>query len=293
MPNTPFDWVPKENILSFEEMFLFVKVAIDRGVKKIRITGGEPLVRKDLDKFIKMISDYAPNIDLALTTNGYFLKNYARALKDAGLKRINMSLDSLRPEIAKFIAQRGVLYNVLEGLDAALDAGLKVKLNTVALKGLNEGELVYLLEFAREKGCEIRFIEFMENTHASNLSGLKSSEILEILRRKFIFTALQKSQSSPASLYMLQGGYVFGIIDPHKHDFCESCNRIRLSAEGLLIPCLYFEDALSIKRAVRGGDIAAAAEILSQVLQNKPEKNRWQTDASNEISSRAFYETGG
>lgn len=293
MPNTPFDWVPKENILSFEEMFLFVKVAIDRGVKKIRITGGEPLVRKDLDKFIKMISDYAPNIDLALTTNGYFLKNYARALKDAGLKRINMSLDSLRPEIAKFIAQRGVLYNVLEGLDAALDAGLKVKLNTVALKGLNEGELVYLLEFAREKGCEIRFIEFMENTHASNLSGLKSSEILEILRRKFIFTALQKSQSSPASLYMLQSGYVFGIIDPHKHDFCESCNRIRLSAEGLLIPCLYFEDALSIKRAVRGGDIAAAAEILSQVLQNKPEKNRWQTDASNEISSRAFYETGG
>ena len=293
MPNTPFDWVPKENILSFEEMFLFVKVAIDRGVKKIRITGGEPLVRKDLDKFIKMISDYAPNIDLALTTNGYFLKNYARALKDAGLKRINMSLDSLRPEIAKFIAQRGVLYNVLEGLDAALDAGLKVKLNTVALKGLNEGELVYLLEFAREKGCEIRFIEFMENTHASNLSGLKSSEILEILRRKFIFTALQKSQSSPASLYMLQGGYVFGIIDPHKHDFCESCNRIRLSAEGLLIPCLYFEDALSIKRAVRGGDIAAAVEILSQVLQNKPEKNRWQTDASNEISSRAFYETGG
>ena len=133
----------------------------------------------------------------------------------------------------------------------------------------------------------------MENTHASNLSGLKSNEILEILRRKFIFTALQKSQSSPASLYMLQGGYVFGIIDPHKHDFCESCNRIRLSAEGLLIPCLYFEDALSIKRAVRGGDIAAAAEILSQVLQNKPEKNRWQTDASNEISSRAFYETGG
>ena len=190
MPNTPFDWVPKENILSFEEMFLFVKVAIDRGVKKIRITGGEPLVRKDLDKFIKMISDYAPNIDLALTTNGYFLKNYARALKDAGLKRINMSLDSLRPERAKFIAQRGVLYNVLEGLDAALDAGLKVKLNTVALKGLNEGELVYLLEFAREKGCEIRFIEFMENTHASNLSGLKSNEILEILRRKFIFTAL-------------------------------------------------------------------------------------------------------
>ena len=186
-----------------------------------------------------------------------------------------------------------MLYNVLEGLDAALEAGLKVKLNTVALKGINDDELIYLLEFAREKDCQIRFIEFMENTHAGDLTGLKSSEILDILRRKFIFTALPKSQSSPASLYALGDGYTFGIIDPHKHDFCESCNRIRLSAEGLLIPCLYFEDALSIKRAVRGGDIAAAAEILSQVLQNKPEKNRWQTDASNEISSRAFYETGG
>lgn len=293
MPATPFNWVPRENILSFEEMFLFVKVAIDGGVKKIRITGGEPLVRKGIEDFIKMIADYAPGIDLALTTNGYYLKNYARALKNAGLKRINMSLDSLRPERAKFIAQRGVLYNVLEGLDAALEAGLKVKLNTVALKGINDDELIYLLEFAREKDCQIRFIEFMENTHAGDLTGLKSSEILDILRRKFIFTALPKLQSSPASLYALGDGYTFGIIDPHKHDFCESCNRIRLSAEGLLIPCLYFEDALSIKKAVKEGDIAAAAEILAKILANKPEKNRWQTDASNEISSRAFYETGG
>ena len=293
MPKTPFSWEPRENLLSFEELFLFVKVCLDEGVKKIRITGGEPLLRKDLDKFIAMINEHSPDVDLAITTNGFMLKHYAKALKNAGLKRINMSLDSLKTEKAKFLAQKSVLHEVLAGLDAALEAGLKVKLNTVALKGINDDELIYLLEFAREKDCQIRFIEFMENTHAGDLTGLKSSEILDILRRKFIFTALPKSQSSPASLYALGDGYTFGIIDPHKHDFCESCNRIRLSAEGLLIPCLYFEDALSIKKAVKEGDIAAAAEILAKILANKPEKNRWQTDASNEISSRAFYETGG
>ncbi|MBP3224318.1 MAG: GTP 3',8-cyclase MoaA [Campylobacter sp.] len=293
MPNTPFEWVPRENLLSFEEMFSFVKVAIDKGIEKIRITGGEPLIRRDIAKFVKMISDYAPSIDLALTTNGYYLKNYAKDLAEAGLKRINMSLDSLRPERAKYIAQKGVLYNVLEGLEAALEVGLKVKLNTVVLRGINDDEICHLIEFAREKGVQIRFIEFMENTHAQNLKGVKSNEILKIISEKYQISPLQKQATSPASLYALDDGYTFGIIDPHKHDFCASCNRLRLSAEGHLIPCLYFEDALSIKEAVRAGDIAKASEILAQVLENKPEKNRWEIGAQNEISSRAFYQTGG
>ena len=294
MPNTPFDWVPKENILSFEDMFCFVKVAIDKGIRKIRITGGEPLIRRDISKFVKMISDYAPNIDLALTTNGYYLKNYAKDLSTAGLKRINLSLDSLRAERARYIAQRGVLYNVLEGLDAALEAGLEVKLNTVVLRGINDDEICHLIEFARDKGVQIRFIEFMENTHAQNLRGVKSAEILRIIGENFNYTKLEKSPSSPASLYGLDDGYIFGIIDPHKHDFCASCNRLRLSAEGYLIPCLYFEDALSIKEAVKKGDIVGASEILDRVLANKPEKNKWENNLSqNETSNRAFYETGG
>ena len=294
MPKTPFEWVPKENLLSFEELFSFVKIAIDEGIEKIRITGGEPLVRKDLPEFIKMISEYAPNIDLALTTNGYFLESYAKILKECGLKRINMSLDSLKPEMARFIAQKGILHSVLAGLNAALKAGLKVKLNTVALKGINEDELPYLLEFAKSKGCMIRFIEFMENTHAKNdLKGLTRDEILEILSTKFNFKFLKKFQNSPASIYQTDDGYYFGIIDPHKHDFCESCNRIRLSAEGFLIPCLYFEDALSIKEAIKLGDFGGAREILKAVLQNKPEKNRWELHGKSEISNRAFFETGG
>ena len=293
MPKTPFSWEPKENLLSFEELFLFVKVCLDEGVKKIRITGGEPLVRKDLDKFIRMISDYDPSVDLAITTNGFMLRNYAKLLKEAGLKRINMSLDTLDSKKAEFIAQKSVLHEVLAGLDAALEAGLKVKLNTVALKGVNDDEIVPLLDFAREAGCQIRFIEYMENIHANDeLKGLKANEILNIVGQKYSFKQSEKG-TGPASIYELKDGYKFGIIDPHKHDFCESCNRIRLTAEGYLIPCLYFEDAMSIKDAVRKGDIAGASEILRKVLQNKPKENKWAIGAQNETSSRAFYQTGG
>lgn len=294
MPKTPFEWVPKENLLSFEDMFLFVRVAIDEGVNKIRITGGEPLVRKDLDKFINMISEYKPDIDLALTTNGFMLRHYAKRLKDAGLKRINMSLDTLDHKKAEFIAQKSVLHEVLSGFEAAIDVGLKVKLNTVALKGVNDDELVDLLEFARLHNSQIRFIEYMENIHAKDdLKGLKSDEILNIIGAKYNYKKAQKLPSAPASLFELEDGYVFGIIDPHKHDFCESCNRIRLTAEGFLIPCLYFEDAMSIKEAVQSGDIVGASEILRKVLANKPEKNRWEVGDMNESSSRAFYQTGG
>ena len=293
MPKTPFSWEPKENLLSFEELFLFVKVCLDEGVKKIRITGGEPLVRKDLDKFIRMISDYDPSVDLAITTNGFMLRNYAKLLKEAGLKRINMSLDTLDSKKAEFIAQKSVLHEVLAGLDAALEAGLKVKLNTVALKGVNDDEIVPLLDFAREAGCQIRFIEYMENIHANDeLKGLKANEILNIVGQKYSFKQSEK-RTGPASIYELKDGYKFGVIDPHKHDFCESCNRIRLTAEGYLIPCLYFEDAMSIKDAVRKGDIAGASEILRKVLQNKPKENKWAIGAQNETSSRAFYQTGG
>ncbi|MCK9256769.1 MAG: GTP 3',8-cyclase MoaA [Sulfurospirillaceae bacterium] len=293
MPEKPFSWVPHEKILSFEELFLFIKVAIDKGITKIRLTGGEPLLRKDLDVFIKMIYDYKPEIDLALTTNGFLLAGIAQSLADAGLKRVNISLDSLKPEVAWKIAQRDVLGAVLEGIDAASKAGLFVKLNSVPLKGINDGELLELFEYAKNKNMPIRFIEYMENTHANKtIQGLNAKEIQEIIKTKYNFKEKGRECASPAQLFELDDGYVFGIIDPHKHDFCESCNRIRLSAEGMLIPCLYFDEALSIKDAVRKGDIAAAAEILGTVIANKPEKNRW-SDEEGEKSNRAFYETGG
>ncbi|EAH8344720.1 GTP 3',8-cyclase MoaA [Campylobacter coli] len=292
MPKIPFNHQPKENLLSFEELFLFVKVAIDEGIEKIRITGGEPLLRKDLSVFIKMINDYKKDLDLAITTNGFLLKDFAKDLKDAGLKRLNISLDTLESKKAKILAQKDVLDSVLAGIDEALSIGLKVKLNTVALKGLNDDELIPLLEFAKSKNIQIRFIEFMENIHAyGKLQGLKRDEIIQILSQKYQVKLIKKAEKAPVSIYSADD-YEFGIIDPHSHEFCDSCNRIRLSAEGLLIPCLYFDEALSIKEAVRKGDINAAAKILQEVLRNKPEKNRWSV-VDNETSSRAFYQTGG
>jgi cyclic pyranopterin phosphate synthase len=294
MPEKPFSWVPKENLLSFEELFKFVKAAIDEGITKIRLTGGEPTLRADLDKFIKMIYDYKPDIDLAMTTNGYLLKGIAKKLKEAGLKRLNISLDSLKPEVAKAIAGKDILKNVLDGIDAALEAGLKIKINMVPLKGVNDSEIVDILNFCKHKGMQVRYIEYMENVHAhSTLKGLQAKEILNAIKSEYEIEDIGREGSSPAFLYRLKdSGYKFGIIDPHKHDFCESCNRIRLTAEGYLIPCLYFDEALSIKDAVEKGDIDRAVDILKEVLANKPKENRWSENES-ELSSRAFYETGG
>jgi len=297
MPEKPFSWVPKENLLSFEELFLFIKVAIDEGVTKIRLTGGEPLLREDLDTFIKMISDYKPDIDLALTTNAYLLPEAAQRLKDAGLKRLNISLDSLKSDVAAKIAGKDVLVKVLKGIDKALEVGLKVKINMVPLKGLNDGEILDMIAFCKERNIKVRFIEYMENRHADQaLKGMHGKEILEKIKEGHTIHALGREGASPSFNYALEDGTEFGLIDPHKHDFCENCNRIRLTAEGNLIPCLYFDEAMSIAESVKKGDIQGAADVLAQVLKDKPKENRWSDDNPNEekeISARAFYETGG
>ena len=296
MPEKPFSWVPRENLLSFEELFLFIKVAIDGGVTKIRITGGEPLLREDLDSFVKMIHEYKPDIDLALTTNGYLLPQTAQRLKDAGLKRLNISLDSLKPEVAQQIAQKDVLGQVLKGIDKALEVGLGVKINMVPLKGINDDEILDILHYCKERGIKVRFIEYMENRHANiALRGMHGREILDKVKEGHTIRALGREGASPSFNYELEDGTEFGLIDPHKHDFCESCNRIRLTAEGFLIPCLYFDEAQSIAAAVKKGDIEEASQVLAQVLKDKPKENRWSESPAEgeELSARAFYETGG
>lgn len=295
MPEKPFSWVPKENLLSYEDLFKFIKASIDEGIKKVRITGGEPLLRENLDVFIKMVFDYKNDIDLALTTNGFLLPKVAQKLKDSGLKRINISLDTLNQATAAKIAQKDVLETVLKGIQAAADAGLKIKINCVPIKGINDNDILDVLEFCKEKGYVVRYIEFMENNHAKDgAKGLNSNEILEIISKKYPnIKMVPRDTSSPAQYYELEDGFQFGIIEPHKDDFCAQCNRIRLTAEGFLIPCLYFEDAMSIKDAIQNNRIDEAVEILKKVLQNKPEKNKWSIEDDNKISTRAFYQTGG
>lgn len=294
MAEKPFSWVPRENLLSYEELFAFIKIAIDSGITKIRLTGGEPTTRENLDELIAMIHTYAPHVDIGLTTNGFLLAPLAEKLKKAGLKRINISLDSLDPDIARHIAQKEVLDSVLKGIDAASDAGLKVKINSVILKNINEHEIVDLFRFARHKGAQIRYIEYMENTFAHDtLKGLKSQGILEVLNKEIDFEAIPKEEGGPANLYACKDdGYRFGTIEPHRHDFCSTCDRLRLTAEGDLIGCLYFEGSKSIKDAIRNDNTRQASEILEEVVLNKPEKNLWGSEELT-VSNRAFYETGG
>ena len=297
MPEKPFEWTPKENLLSYEEMFSFIKIAIDNGIKKIRITGGEPLVRENLDQFIKMINTYKSDIDLALTTNGYLLKSQVEKLKKAGLNRINISIDSLEKETFWYLTKKNVLQNVLDGIDAAVDAGMIVKLNSVILKDINENEVMSLYEFAKNRGIQIRFIEYMENESAySNLKTMQSKEILEIISGQQLIQELVAKENSAAKLYVDNSGYTFGIIEPYDDSFCKTCNRIRLSAEGDLIPCLYFEDSMNIKNSTFSNK--EMEKLLKDVVRNKPEKNKWshnsnETVNNENISSRAFYFTGG
>ena len=293
MPEKPFSWTPKESLLTYEEMFSFIKVAIDSGVKKVRITGGEPTVREDLDGFISMIASYAPHVDLAMTTNGYLLPEQAKKLSLSGLRRVNISLDSLKADVAQHIAQKDVLGRVLMGIGKALEEGIAVKLNMVPLVGINDQEMGDIIEYGRRISSPVRFIEFMENSYANQqVQGLNSEQILEaITKMGYKFEAVSQNASSPARYYRLEDGYEFGIIEPHKDDFCEKCNRIRLTAEGFLIPCLYFDEAMSIQEAIKARDIEKATQILATVLANKPEKNRWSTQS--ETSNRAFYHTGG
>jgi cyclic pyranopterin phosphate synthase len=188
MPEKPFSWVPKENLLSFEELFLFIKVGIDEGIDKIRITGGEPLLRNGLSGFIKMINDYKSGLDIALTTNGYLLNEVAQDLKDAGLKRINVSLDTLKNDVAHKIAGKDVLKKVKEGIDKAREVGLGVKINNVPLKGINAEEIIEVLEYCKERDMSIRFIEYMENKHAvDKLQGLSEEEVKEKIATKYKF----------------------------------------------------------------------------------------------------------
>ncbi|WDL78120.1 GTP 3',8-cyclase MoaA [Helicobacter winghamensis] len=304
MPNTPMDIGDESLDVPLESVLNFIKVATSEGVKKIRITGGEPLLRSKIVEFIANICKIAPHIDIALTTNAFLLAPIAQDLKNAGLKRINISLDSLKKENIKCISKRDGLDKILLGIQAAQKAGLKIKLNMVPLRGINDCEIVEILEYAIGLGVMVRYIEFMENTHAkSEIRGLKLVEILAHIHTKYTANIFEKEIFGPATLFKipkeniqsilsktLDRDYVFGVIAPHNDDFCKTCNRIRLSSEGKLIPCLYHENAIDIKEAMLQGNTQEILERLKLCISTKPEKNDWDSDT---VSKRAFYQTGG
>ncbi len=293
MPVAPLDFFDDEELLPLDNVLEFLKIAIDEGVKKIRITGGEPLLRKGLDEFIAKLHAYNKEVALVLSTNGFLLKKMAKDLKNAGLSRVNVSLDSLKSDRVLKISQKDALKNALEGIEESLKAGLKLKLNTVVMKGVNDDEILELLEYAKNRHIQIRYIEFMENTHAKSLvKGLKEEEILDLIAQKYKIMETEKPKQGSSKIYTLENGYQFGIIAPHSDDFCQSCNRIRLASDGKICPCLYYQDAIDAKEAIINKDTKMMKRLLKQSVINKPEKNMW-NDKNSETPTRAFYYTGG
>ncbi|MCQ2895488.1 GTP 3',8-cyclase MoaA [Helicobacter pylori] len=293
MPATPLDFFDDEELLSLDNVLEFLKIAIDEGVKKIRITGGEPLLRKGLDEFIAKLHAYNKEVALVLSTNGFLLKKMAKGLKDAGLSRVNVSLDSLKSDRVLKISQKDALKNTLEGIEESLKVGLKLKLNTVVMKGVNNDEILELLEYAKNRSIQIRYIEFMENTHAKDLvKGLKEREILDLIAQKYKIIETENPKQGSSKIYTLENGYQFGIIAPHSDDFCQSCNRIRLASDGKICPCLYYQDAIDAKEAIINKDTKMIKRLLKQSIINKPEKNMW-NDKNSKTPTRAFYYTGG
>jgi cyclic pyranopterin phosphate synthase len=258
MPEPDYAWLPRESILDFEEIAQLADAFVSLGVDRIRITGGEPLLRRDLPRLIEQLAARPAIRDLALTTNGVLLAEQARALRAAGLHRITVSLDTLHRDRFVSLARFDQLPAVLAGIDAARDAGFEtLKIDTVVIRGRNDDELPALLEFARGRGLEIRFIEYMDvggATHWSAESVVSRAEILARLGAAFgAIEPLPGRDSAPAERFTLADGTTFGIIASTTEPFCADCDRSRLTADGLWLLCLYARGGLDLRHPLRKG----------------------------------------
>jgi cyclic pyranopterin phosphate synthase len=258
MPEEEYVWLPREDILSFEECALLVDVFCDLGVDKVRLTGGEPLLRRGVDALIRMLAVNPRLKDLAMTTNGVLLGEHAARLREAGLHRVTVSLDTLRPERFKALAKRQMHAQVLEGIAAVGRAGFTgLKLDAVVIRGTNDDELVDLIEYGRGVGAEVRFIEYMDvggAVHWSMDRVVPRAEMLDVLARHYgpVAPVIEES-TAPADRFRLPDGTVFGIISSTTAPFCRSCDRSRLTADGLWYLCLYATRGTDLRRALRAG----------------------------------------
>jgi GTP 3',8-cyclase len=267
MPEQDYVWLPREDILHFEEIERLVDIFTSLGVDKVRLTGGEPLLRRGLPDLVERLARRAAIRDLAMTTNGVLLAAHARALHDAGLHRLTISLDTLDPERFRNLTRFDELDRVLDGIAVAAPLFPGLKLDTVVIRGINEHELVPLVEFARGHGAEIRFIEYMDvggATHWSMSRVVSRREILERLTDHYgPITPIVESSSAPADRYTLADGLSFGIISSTTEPFCHSCDRSRLTADGLWYLCLYAAHGTDLRRPLRSG---ASPEQLAQLI---------------------------
>ena len=300
MPAENVRFRPRHELLTFEEIARFVRVVAERGVNKLRLTGGEPLVRHELHRLVAQLAAIPGIREIALTTNGTLLEEQAQALRDAGLKRLNVSLDTLSPEKFVQIARREGFERVLAGLFAAQRVGFeRIKVNAVAIRGLTEEEVVPLARFGREHGFEVRFIEVMpldaDDTWKSE-QVLRGEEIRAILEREIapLEPLPVENPSQPATDFRFVDGVgSVGFINPVSQPFCQSCNRLRITAEGQIRNCLFSTEEWDAKALLRGG---ASDDELAELVRDAVGAKRWAHGINtNEFvkPERAMYQIGG
>ena len=265
MPEPDYVWLPKKELLTFEELDRITGIFCTLGVDKVRLTGGEPLLRSEIGTLIRALARRPGVRDLAMTTNGVLLAERARELREAGLRRLTVSLDTLRPERFLALTRADHHARVLAGIEAAAVEGFPLKLDTVVVRGTNQDEVLDLLAFARERGAEIRFIEYMDVGGATRWTRdqvVSRAEILEQISSAHGMVAPAGAQGSdPAERFRLPDGTAFGIIASTTTPFCRACDRSRLTADGTWFTCLYARSGANVRAALRSG--ATDAEIAS------------------------------
>ncbi len=277
MPSEGVRPIEHKDILRYEEIIRIVRIAAGLGVRKIRITGGEPLIRKDLPHLISSINNIEGIEDISLTTNGLLLKKYAQSLASAGLRRVNVSLDSLRPERYREITRGGDIKSVLNGIQEAEDTGLlPIKINMVPIRGFNDDEIEEFARLTLKTTYNVRFIEFMPIGAKEIWSYEKyvsTEEIKERVSRIAPLIPVKIRRSGPARYFRFEGAPgVLGFISPITHHFCNSCNRLRLTSDGKLRPCLFSETEIDLKSAMRCGASDGEIERLLRLsIEIKPE----------------------
>ena len=300
MPASGVHFQHKSKLLTYEEIVRVVRVFSRLGVDKIRLTGGEPLVRADLPILVKQLSGIRSLRDIALTTNGMLLADHAADLRRAGLRRVNISLDSLDESVFEKITRRTGLNKVLEGIEAAQQAGFeKVRLNAIAITGLTESQVIPLVKFARQKNLELRFIEFMpldageQWTRTDVLTGARLREMVAVEFGE-LRAIEQIDPSQPATDYQYADRDLkIGFIDPVSQPFCQSCNRLRLTADGQIRNCLFSTEEWNAKSLIRGGgsDEELASLIRNCVAHKKAAHGIDKSDFAR--PQRAMYQIGG
>ncbi|MBD0383577.1 GTP 3',8-cyclase MoaA [Paenibacillus sedimenti] len=278
MPEEGMEFEPEERLLSFEEITEVVRVLAGLGVRKLRLTGGEPLVRKNLEQLIGMLSQIPGIEDIALTTNGIYFASRAEKLRAAGLTRVNISLDSLKADRFSLITRGGDIRRVLESIEAAYRVGIgPIKLNVVLMKGLNDDEIEDFLQMTVDRPIQVRFIEYMPIGHQDDTWKGRYLPLTTVLDRCAAkgWNAVPSESvygNGPSQNYRIEGALgSFGLIHPISDHFCETCNRLRLTADGNVKPCLYWSDEFNVRKYI--GDDAAVEDLFFRALDIKPQNH--------------------